>query len=375
MHHLVWNSPILDMSGYSSAARGYLTACEAAGISVRARDRSRSLNLKGKGIDQPILDMYERLYKTNVPADCPSVQHTVPPVFHEDRRTKLKIGYTIFELDGIPKEWVAPCNRMDVLWTGSEYSRKSFLNSGVTVPIKVLPHAIDIDAYGPDGPKWAISNRRGFAFLSVMDMHDRKAWKETLRAYWTAFKPSDDVCFILKAYFGSFSDEARKDLIKKILAYRESLGLTNTPPILLYGHDVPGGAMPALYRAADCYVGISREGFGLSYSEAMACGLACIGPEVGGTRCYMTPENSFLVKHVGDEPVSQEMLKMEPSFAGLKWATHSWEHLSETMRLVVYNKDARQERARKGMSAIRKELSFKAIGSRIAALLSEGVQP
>lgn len=51
---------------------------------------------------------------------------------------------------------------------------------------------------------------------------------------------------------------------------------------------VPDDDLPALYNAADLYVGVSRrhellvEGFGISILEASACGLAVVGGRAGG---------------------------------------------------------------------------------------------
>jgi glycosyltransferase involved in cell wall biosynthesis len=322
-------------------------------------------------MDPPTLAMYERLSKTSVPPRCPTVQHQIPEAFYNNSATDCSIGYTIFEMPGIPKSWVGPCNSMQAIWTGSEYSKAAFVASGVKVPVHILPHAIDIDAFSPLAEPWKIKNRRGFAFISVFDFTPRKAWKELLRAYWTAFKEGDDVCLILKVFFDNFGDEARANIIKKILRYRMDLGLAATAPILLYGHDVPAGDMPGLYRAADCYVGISREGFGLSFAEAMSCGLACIGPEVGGTREYMNNDNSFLVKYEGDEPLSSEMVKLNPAFEGLCWAKHSWEHLSFLMRHVFENREASSEKAAKGREFVTKNLTFESIGCKMASLLPE----
>jgi len=192
-----------------------------------------------------------------------------------------------------------------------------------------------------------------------------------LRAYWEAFTSSDDVCLILKVYFGNFTDEATKSILRRISSFKEECRVNNTPRILVYGHDVPQHQMSGLCRTADCYVGTSREGFGITYAEAMACGIACIGPEVGGTRQFMTEENSFLVKYLGDEGVGPETKKMYPSFSGLRWAKHSWEHLSALMRQVVYDGKERQRRALLGMEDVRKDLSPETIGATMTRLLEE----
>lgn len=369
MKNLRWMGPILDSSGYASAGRGYLYACEKSGtINVQARDRSRSINLKNKGMDQPILDMYGRLYGAIIPENAPCVQHQVPDCFLNDRKTSLRIGYTIFEMSRVPSVWTPFCNNMDVLWTGSEYSKEAFVNSGVKTPIHVLPHALDIEAFENAKP-WRIENRRSFAFLSVFDFTSRKGWQDLLRAYWMAFNKDDDVCLILKVFFGDFSDASRVDIARRIVNYRLSLGFEDRAPILLYGHDVPNSEMPGLYKSADCYVGISREGFGLSYAEAMAAGVACIGPKVGGTRQFMTPDNSLLIDYIGDEPIDAEMIRLNPIFDGLSWTKHSWEHLSFLMRQVASDSTMRKTIAEQGMRTIAEELNYQTIGDKIASLL------
>jgi glycosyltransferase involved in cell wall biosynthesis len=366
---LRWLGPILDCSGYASAGRGYLRACERVGIKVQARDRSRSIGLKNKGMDDGIHAMYHRLHMNDVSPDAPTVQHQVPDQFYTNPKAKRSIGYTIFEMPRIPETWVASCNMMDAIWTGSAYSRDAFVATGVKAPVHVLPHAIDLDLFSPAAEPWKVSNRRGFAFLSVFDFTERKSWRDLLLAYWSAFSPQDDVCLILKVYFGDFSDSARKDIIRRISRYRNEVGFQSSPPILLYAFDVANKDMPGLYRSADCYVGLSREGFGLPYAEAMACGLPCIGPEVGGNREFMTQENSFLVKCVGNEPVAREIVTMFPSFEGLAWAKHSWEQLAKTMRKVAEDSSLRKSVSERGTKEIRSSLSYESIGNRIIELL------
>lgn len=367
---LRWMGPILDCSGYASAARGYLLAADRAGIAIKATDRSRSVNLKDKGMDDGILERYERLSRTRVSSDCPTVQHQVPDQFFGDKKSRIRIGYTIFEMCKVPKLWAKCCNKMDVIWTGSKYAKASFLNSGVTTPVRVLPHAIDLDVFNDRAEPWPIANRRSFAFISVFDFTERKAWKDLLRAYWNAFSPNDDVCLILKAFFGGFSEDAIRGVAQKIKNFKKQEKVGDSAPLLLYGHDVPYGQMPGLYRSANCYVGVSREGFGLGYAEAMACGLPCIGPEVSGTRQFMTEDNSFLVRYVGDEPVGDETAGMYPIFRGLRWAKHSWEHLSDLMRTVVEDEGLRNEKAKRGLEDVRRELSPERIGNLMVDYLS-----
>ena len=50
-----------------------------------------------------------------------------------------KIGYTMLEVDGLPREWVAACNAMDEIWTPGRWGATVFADAGVTRPIVVMP--------------------------------------------------------------------------------------------------------------------------------------------------------------------------------------------------------------------------------------------
>jgi phosphatidyl-myo-inositol dimannoside synthase len=75
------------------------------------------------------------------------------------------------------------------------------------------------------------------------------------------------------------------DRLPQLEQLRQDLGLGDAVRFL---GAVPDEDLPALYNAADLYVGISRrhdllvEGFGISLVEASACGLAVVGGRSGG---------------------------------------------------------------------------------------------
>lgn len=75
------------------------------------------------------------------------------------------------------------------------------------------------------------------------------------------------------------------ELLPKFERLARELGLRDTVRFL---GGVPDDELPALYNAADLYVGASRrveglaEGFGISLVEASACGLAVVGGRSGG---------------------------------------------------------------------------------------------
>jgi len=75
------------------------------------------------------------------------------------------------------------------------------------------------------------------------------------------------------------------DRLPQLQQLKQSLGLGDAVRFL---GGIPDDELPALYNAADLYVGASRrhdllaEGFGISLVEASACGLAVVGGRSGG---------------------------------------------------------------------------------------------
>jgi phosphatidylinositol alpha-1,6-mannosyltransferase len=73
--------------------------------------------------------------------------------------------------------------------------------------------------------------------------------------------------------------------LAQLQALARSLGVSDRVRFLT---DVPDADLPPLYNSAELYLGVSRpvelmiEGFGISLSEASACGVPVIGSSTGG---------------------------------------------------------------------------------------------
>ena len=48
----------------------------------------------------------------------------------ERNRGRRKVGFTMLEVDGFPKDWVRQANRMDEVWVPTEFNRQGFLRVG-----------------------------------------------------------------------------------------------------------------------------------------------------------------------------------------------------------------------------------------------------
>jgi len=142
-----------------------------------------------------------------------------------------RIGYTMLEVDGLPREWVAACNAMDEIWTPGRWGATVFADAGVTRPIVVMPLGYDPARFRPDGPAHRIAGR--FTFLSIFEWGERKAPEVLLRAYAAAFTRRDDVLLVLRV--NNF--DADVDVARQIAALR--LPADAPPIVVIYDHAIP----------------------------------------------------------------------------------------------------------------------------------------
>lgn len=370
---ILWTAPF-DMSGYGVAARGYVKALEEFGVHVRIEDRAPSKLLAGKGIDDSVNRFLGRLKLNDIPANSPKVQHQNPDLFETPKGVHRKnIGLSVFEMRQIPGHWAANCSMMDEIWTPSRYSREAFVAGGVPEDrVFVIPHFVDTRVFRPGGRRWPIDNLRGFNFISMFDFTERKGWRELLKAYWMTFTRKDDVSLTLKVYFGSFGESDQENLMQKVDRWRSECGFRqqDAAPVFFYGYDIPHGMISEFYCTFDSYVMLSREGFGLTFAEAMSCGLPTIGPRIGGNADFMTDDNSFLVESEEDEPVGEESVARNPAFRGLTWPKYNVDGLAYWMKHVYNNAKEAKIRAMKGREDIKQQLSYE----RVARLILDRIR-
>lgn len=112
---------------------------------------------------------------------------TLPSSFFKTS-SKFNIGYTMFEATKIPPIWINYCNIMDRLFVPCNANIKTFRESGVTVPIDVIPIGVDTRLYNPElyEPTYDFGQtqvKNAYKFLILNDGQPRKNNEMVLKAF------------------------------------------------------------------------------------------------------------------------------------------------------------------------------------------------
>lgn len=325
---LDWHSIINFPSGYAASSRSFVETLDREGVSVAYK------YVYGPGTVFPVIEPeHSDSYIVNMVRSRAFEKSPVQVVYAQgdvfERNTgQYKIGYTMLEVDGLPKEWVRQANLMDEVWVPSSFNKETFLNSGVKVPINVIPLGVD--------PAYFSTNIRAekvdecYTFLSVFEWGERKAPDVLLRAFSDEFDSSEPVSLLCKV--NNFDASVNvKDEISKLNLRKNGGRIIVAENQILQPYE-----LGVLYRSADCFVLPTRgEGWGMPILEAMACGLPVIATNCSSQVDFMNENNSLLLEVESLVPAVAKC----PYYEGFRWAQPSYEHLRKLMRWVYENQN------------------------------------
>ncbi|MDH7578632.1 MAG: glycosyltransferase [Bacillota bacterium] len=365
--------PVEDATGYAKVTREIALALHRLGVDVCLQPVAwgatrADLPLKTK----KLLESFTAGKNTG----CCLLNIGIPPFFIRDGCPT--IGLTMLEVDGISRSWASFCNRMDEVWVPSQFNKLTFAKSGVDErKIKVMPLGVDINRFTPSGPKLPFPEARplSFKFLSVFEWVPRKGPDILLKAFLQEFSAQDDVCLILKCHSnGTDYDpdgKAIKEAIQKATSqyWRDA---SKAPAIILLSRTLPDVQMPALYRAADCFVLPTRgEGWNIPALEALVSGLPVITTDWSAHLDWLNEDNAFLIDVEALEPVPCFGTPNDFVYGGFRWARPSLVHLRHLMRWVYEHREAARLKALKARKAIELSLSWEASAKRMIERLQE----
>jgi glycosyltransferase involved in cell wall biosynthesis len=347
-----WGIPI----GYAISSEELALQLDALGVELM--HRATPWHVPNK-IDHPRL----RVIAARPPRDnVPQVSYDQADLFYTGH-LGYKIGYTMLEVDGLPADWVASCNRMDEVWTPSRWGAETFAAVGVNRPIHVMPLGYDPARFNTELPRRPMAGR--FTFLAVFEWGERKAPEVLLQAYAAAFSKRDDVLLLLRVN----NHDCAVDVSRQIADLR--LPADGAPIAILYNQQIAADSLGSLYRSVDCFVLPTRgEGWGLPILEAMACGLPVIATNWSAQTEFFHPGVGYPLRLRALIPADAKC----PYYEGWRWADPDVEHLAHLMRYVYEHADEARAVGARAAREVAARWTWRHAGQRIYERLGQVLQ-
>lgn len=353
---VAWRSSYFWPPGYASATRGLVGALDARGVDVLARPldppEARTPGRPGDRVD-------EVLRRPQLGPD-PQVEVSFAPAFRfRSEPGTTNVGYTMLEVDGLPRDWVDAANAMDEVWVPSAFNQQTFAASGVRRPIRVVPLGYDPSYFNPGIAAFRHTGR--FTFLSVFEWGERKAPETLLRAFSEEFGGDEDVLLVVK----TANADPEVDIRRQVAA----LGLRRgrAPIAIDVNRPIPAHQMGALYRSANAFVFPTRgEGWGLPVMEALACGLPTIATPWSGLTEFFDAEVGF--------PIDYTLVPARakgPYYRGHRWAEPDLGSLRVQLRAVYEQAAEAARRGAAGARRMRERYGLEQVAAQVARRLAE----
>lgn len=293
-------APVDDPTGYAEMSREIIYEMWIRGVQMNLQKFEKWCGQKSSSPIDSLLGLLKELpYNPDTPllSICLPEQVPLDPY-------NLNVNFTMFEADGIPKNWVDSCKNVDHIILPSKFLKDAWANSGVpTEKISVVGLGVNTAKYHPLVPQFQLYTEEGiplqdkyqYRVMNIQEIVERKNLDGILTS-WFKSKASkrEDCCLILKlsSYSGDKLDYF-KGRIEKLKLALNSTGCNN---VYTYTNILIDGMMPAFIRNATHYISMSYgEGWDLNVMKAGAmCKIVCAPNNTSYTE-YLTEDNSYLI--------------------------------------------------------------------------------
>ncbi|MBP1153350.1 MULTISPECIES: glycosyltransferase family 4 protein [unclassified Paenibacillus] len=358
-YQVIWRGPVSKASGLGIASREYVLALQRQGVDVKVDGRSHQWTRNQSRTNTPITKFAQKPYAQNKRRVL--IHHGPPSTINlkeERKRFDHIILNTVWETTKIPNQWLPNINKFDAVCVPSRHNKAAMRNSGVKIPIFIVPHGVHSYIYTPKNRKIRLIKTSGkFTFVSVFGFQHRKNPEALLRAYWKEFSPADRVALVIKTN-GYSRTETANWIKNKIHNYKKKLGIRKpTAPIAIIAQHLRPQQLKGIYTLGSAFVLPTRgEGVGLPFLESLSSGVPVITTGWGGHMDFLHSGNSFFIRYQLKPPA----ISMNSNHAisrsfrylfaqkGQRWAEADIQSLQRQMRLAYQNPGLCKQKGRQG---------------------------
>lgn len=339
---LIVSGLLAEAKGISRAAQLTVRGLRAAGFDPIAHDLRPLLSVGGGRAVDAAFAQPGGVWLMHV--NAPEAIRALSALPADVWKGRYRIGYWAYELSRIPADWARAAQAFDELWAPSRFVADAIKASGVTKPIRIMPHPVGFEIAGA-----APAPGEPFTVLAMGDFAssaERKNLAGAIAIYTRAFTdPAAHQRMIIKTHSGASSPEA----VRTIARLAET-----RPDISVVDRAMPHADVMQLIGSAHVLLSPHRaEGYGLPLAEALLLGVPVLATGWSGNVDFMADAPELLIRHamvpVADPHGVYRMKSAE-------WADPSVEDAVAKLHALRASAELRQRAVAKAQAALRGQL-------------------
>lgn len=290
-----WCGEILAQVGYGVQARNILKPLIEGGADIKLIPAEEYVPENRKIKDPYWIDLIE---KSKTKPDAPiRINFSIPPQFRM-RQGAYHVGYTLWETNKLPNEWIPIMNQQDKLLVPSGSHIAFYKTSGITKPVEVLRPTST--AVSPIGSKMSVNEipENAVKFLFSSNWIPRKNHSDLIAAFCCAFNGIEDVALVIKSWPSGDDVNSKRNIEGGIRHFSDRLRGVNRPRVYLLNDFVDQERVESIIRACDVYVSASKaEGYDSATIMAMEMEKIVIGIPFGTRGNYINDRTALPVDY------------------------------------------------------------------------------
>lgn len=343
---LIVSGLIAETKGVSEASRLTIAGLRQAGFSPIVHDM-RPVFTEGPGARVALLsDQLGGVWISHV--NAPEAVHALAYVDPVQWRGRYRIGYWAYELPLVPASWVRASAAFHELWVPSQFVANALRDSGITRPVRVMPHPVSAAWQPAQKVRPASVPSDCFMVLATGDLRS-SAWRKNLLG-------------AIEIYKRAFPVQGKSRLIVKLQSqdahprfHRAAAEFAaGRADISFLAESLSSEDMRSLIASCDVMLSPHRsEGFGLTLAEGFLAGVPSLATGWSGNLDFMEGLDELLIAHT--------LVPVRDPSGVYRAATQSWaepdpDDGARKLRALHASPERRTELAQRGMRAVKAQM-------------------